>query len=175
MGKMSDDPSDLTVLTPAHFLIGEPINLFPDNSNLVEIPTNRLNRWELLQKITQDVWKRWSGEYLHTLLNRPKWTRVHRNFQLNDLVIIKEDNLPSSRWKLGRIIGTLPGLDGLVRSVELKTATGILKRPIVKLAFLESHEEEDFNEREGLVNSFDNLNTSEMGSIDTVDEASSSN
>lgn len=39
MNRMSDDPSDLKVLTPAHFLIGEPINLFPDNGNYVGIPT----------------------------------------------------------------------------------------------------------------------------------------
>lgn len=59
MGRMSDDPGDLKVLTPAHFIIGEPINLFPDDTNYVEIPMNRLNRWELLQRITQDFWKRW--------------------------------------------------------------------------------------------------------------------
>lgn len=138
---MSDDPTDTKTLTPAHFLIGEPINLFPDDTNYGEIPSNRLNRWELLQKITQDFWKRWHSEYLHSLLNRPKWNRVHRNFQRDDLVIIKEDNLPPARWKMGRIIKPLPGPDGLVRSVILRTSTGTLKRPIVKLAFLGLHAE----------------------------------
>lgn len=140
---MSDDPTDIKTLTPAHFLIGEPINLFPDNDDYIEVPSNRLNRWELLQKITQDFWKRWHNEYLHTLLNRPKWSRVFRNFETNDMVIIKEDNLPPARWKMGRILNTLPGPDGLVRSVIIRTATGTLKRPIVKLAFLESHVEPD--------------------------------
>lgn len=111
---------------------------------------------------------------MHTLLNRPKWNQIRRNFENNDLVIIKEDNLPPSRWKMGRVIETLPGPDGLVRSVILKTATGKLKRPIVKLAFLESHvESEDSNGEEDPENSSDTLNTTDMGSIDTIDEASS--
>lgn len=144
--KMSDDPNDLKSLTPAHFLIGEPINLFPDEGNYVEMPSNRLNRWELLQRIMQDFWKRWHSEYLHTLLNRPKWNKVYRNFERDDLVIIKEDNLPPARWKMGRIVETLPGPNGLVRSVVLRTANGNLRRPIVKLAFLEHHVEPDVDE-----------------------------
>lgn len=178
---MSDDPEDFKALTPGHFIIGEPIILFPDNDNYVDIQMNRLNRWELLQRFTQDFWKRWNNEYLHSLLNRPKWNRVHRNFQTNDLVIIKEDNLPPARWRMGRILETIPGPDGLVRSVILKTSTGKLRRPIVKLAFLESHEEQDdSNEEENADDSLSGSNEPPMestmgemmGSFDNIEEAS---
>lgn len=101
-----------------------------------EIPSNRLTRWQLLQQITQQFWNRWSEEYLHSLINRPKWNKIHRNFAQNDLVIIKEDNQPPTRWKMGRILKVIEGEDGLVRTAILKTSTGILRRPIVKLALL---------------------------------------
>lgn len=42
---------------------------------------------------------------------------------------------------MGRIQEILPGKDGLVRSVIVKTANGIYKRPIVKLALLIGNEE----------------------------------
>lgn len=89
--------------------------------------------------------------------------------------MIKEDNLPPSRWKLGRIIKTLPGPDGLVRSVFLKTATGMLKRPIVKLALLESHEEEEQGEGEIQDHSSGGSDASNIESLGDQDDASSSN
>lgn len=46
--------------------------------------------------------------------------------------------MPPSRWKMGRITDVLTGPDGLVRSAVLNTATGAVRRPITKLALLES-------------------------------------
>ncbi|XP_072766487.1 uncharacterized protein [Anoplolepis gracilipes] len=40
---LSDDPMDLNALTPAHFLIGEPLNSYPE-PELLDQPTNRLSR-----------------------------------------------------------------------------------------------------------------------------------
>lgn len=139
--KQSDDPTDLEPLTPAHFLIGEPIIVFP-NEDLSRYKPSYLNRWEMLQQITNGFWQRWSTEYLNTLLNRPKWNSRSANFQSGDLVIIKEDNLPPSRWRLGRVVETIAGTDGLVRSVVLKTQFGKVRRPIVKLALLEREVED---------------------------------
>lgn len=148
--KQSDDPTDLTTLTPAHFLIGEPIVLFP-SADLSNYRPSYLNRWELLQQITKSFWQRWSTEYLNTLLNRPKWNNKLTNFQVGDLVIIKEDNIAPSRWQLGRIIETITGPDNLVRSVVLKTQFGRVRQPIVKLALLEREGEDNQepNDQEG--------------------------
>lgn len=68
------------------------------------------------------------------MAQRPKWRNEVRNLQLNDLVVVKEDNLAPSSWSYGRIIQTLPGPDGLVRSVVIRTPYGDFKRPVVKLA-----------------------------------------
>ncbi|XP_033221143.1 uncharacterized protein LOC117175543 [Belonocnema kinseyi] len=47
---MSDDPDDLTALTPGPFLIGESLNSIPE-PRYIEITSNRLSRWQLLQEM----------------------------------------------------------------------------------------------------------------------------
>lgn len=42
---------------------------------------------------------------------------------------------------MGRLAALHPGTDGLVRVVSVKTSTGIMKRPIVKICQLMSDEE----------------------------------
>ena len=39
-------------------------------------------------------------------------------------------------WPLGRVTEVYPGQDGLVRVVSVKTARGIYRRPVVKVAVL---------------------------------------
>lgn len=63
---LSEDPSDLTALTPGHFLIGTAITSIPEPS-FCGVPEGRLSRWQLLQRMTESFWTRWSTEYLHQL------------------------------------------------------------------------------------------------------------
>lgn len=49
--------ADPQPLTPGHFLIGGPLTALPD-IDVTEIPANRLDRWQTVQKIPQDFWKR---------------------------------------------------------------------------------------------------------------------
>lgn len=133
---LNDDPTTLNALTPGHFLVGEALINLPDEDDLKNVPENRLNRWSLLQKITQQFWDRWHNEYVSTLINRPKWLHQEKNMKIGDVVIIKEENVPPLHWKLGRVEQIFPGPDELVRSVMVRTATSILKRPIVKLGLL---------------------------------------
>lgn len=144
MAPLSDDPRDIAALTPAHFLIGESLIPLPEPAPLLTIRENRLARWELVQKFNQDIWRRWHTEYLITLIARTKWKTQNRNFQLNDIVIIKEDNMPPGKWHLGRIIQPLPSRDGIVRAAKIRTLTGDYIRPILKLALLmESSDDPD--------------------------------
>ncbi|XP_064072091.1 uncharacterized protein LOC135193463 [Vanessa tameamea] len=136
MSSISDDVNDFEVLTPGHFLIGEPLLTAPDY-NFEELSISSLRRWQHTQRMLQTFWRKWSKEYLNRFLQRYKWA-VNNNPQTNigDIVIIKEDNLPPCRWLYGRVIATHSGADNIVRVVRLKTKNGILKRPISKLCFL---------------------------------------
>ncbi|XP_055859179.1 uncharacterized protein LOC129921394 [Episyrphus balteatus] len=130
---MSD--CDLNPLTPAHFLVGQPMTAVPEPSHL-DTPINRLSHWNHIQNMVQGFWKRWHTEYLTTLQERPKWQRSTPNFKSGDLVVIKEPNLPPTKWILGRVVSVHPGTDQQVRVVTVKTAAGTFIRPIAKLALL---------------------------------------
>lgn len=130
---MTSDADDLTVLTPAHFLIGGPLHTLPDR-NLQEKNINTLDRWRYIQRLTQEFWKQWSINYIHRLQQRPRWLQQNPNIKIGAIVLIKEDNLPPSSWLLGRVLELHPGSDGLTRVVTLRTKNSTLKRPITKLS-----------------------------------------
>lgn len=132
---ISSDINDLSALTPGHFLIGDSLTDLPE-PNLLPLPSNRLSAWQLVSKIRQDFWKRWSIEYLNELNIRRKWNVNTVNPKEGMLVVIKEDNIPCMQWPLARIQQLHPGNDGVVRSVTLKTANGLLKRTVKKIGIL---------------------------------------
>lgn len=132
---LSNDPNDLQPLTPAHFLIGESLHALPE-TDLTIVPTNRLNMLQLMQRRLQDFWKRWKREYLCQLQGRAKRWKPAIPIDVGTLVVIHDDNLPPLKWKLGRIVKVHPGDDGTVRVVTLKTATGLLTRPVEKICIL---------------------------------------
>ncbi|XP_049290621.1 uncharacterized protein LOC125767774 isoform X1 [Anopheles funestus] len=130
---LSNDPHDLDCLTPAHFTIDRPLIGVAEPSYL-DLPENRLDKWQRLQQLRQHFWRRWQKEYLSELQTRHKWTKVKDNIKEGALVLMKEDNMPPQFWKLGRISKVYPGDDGLIRVVDVKTKYGVFKRPIHKLA-----------------------------------------
>ncbi|XP_055844957.1 uncharacterized protein LOC129911250 [Episyrphus balteatus] len=127
--------NDLNPLTPAHFLIGEPFTAVPEPTTL-STPLNRLSHWNHLQNMVQGFWKRWHVEYITTLQERSKWKTATPNLKPGDLVIIKEPNLPPTKWLLGKIEAATQGTDGRVRVATVKTNSGTFVRPITKLALL---------------------------------------
>ncbi|XP_074031851.1 uncharacterized protein [Leptinotarsa decemlineata] len=134
---MSSDPHDLSVLTPGHFLTQEPLTVLPD-PDLSHLRLNQLDRWQLLQKLHQDIWKRWHNEYLHTLQQRQKWLNKTNILSPGDLVIIKNENVPPLNWRMGKVVKIFPGLDGIARVASVRTAQGLLQRPLVKLCLIPS-------------------------------------
>ncbi|CAI6344950.1 unnamed protein product [Macrosiphum euphorbiae] len=131
----SADPNDFRALSPGDFLIGHPLVDIPE-SDVTAVAQNRLTRWELLRQMYQSFWKRWSTEYLTSLQGRSKWLDNKPNIKVGDLVLVHQPNQPPIQWKLGRIEHTHPGSDGVVRVATVRTATGTLVRPVVKLAIL---------------------------------------
>ncbi|GBN20548.1 hypothetical protein AVEN_66594-1 [Araneus ventricosus] len=133
--EISSDINDLEALTPGHFLTRRPINTVAEPES-INVSDNRLSRWQRVEKLTQHIWKRWSSDYLNHFQQRHKWQFVKNNVKPGMMVILKEDNLPKCKWALGRIIDVIPGKDGYVRVVNVRTANGTLKRPISKVCLL---------------------------------------
>lgn len=133
---LSDDPHDLNALTPGHFLVGESLITLPEARQLDTDTVPVLKRWEMVQRMNQIIWKRWHAEYITNLSQRPKWKTQSRNMEVGDMVVVFEDNLPPSKWHLGRIVEVFPSTDGLIRAARVKTSHGEYTRPILKLGLL---------------------------------------
>jgi hypothetical protein len=132
---LSNNPDNLHVLTPGHFLIGTSLLALPDH-NLLDVPSNRLSKWLCVQQMIQQLWKHWSHDYLHQLQQRNKLKNFQPNVKIGELVIVKEDKLPHLVWKKAEINELRTGKDGLTRAVTLKNTTGTFKLPITKLCVL---------------------------------------
>ncbi len=138
------DPENLA-LTQGHFLVGRPIKALPtDVSSKVKLSS--LRRWQLTQRLTNDLWAAWKEHYLHSLQTRQKWTSPQHTFRTNDVVLLKEDSLGYRHWPLARITNTFPGDDGVVRVVELLCGGKTVKRSTYLVIPLLS---EDSTDQEG--------------------------
>ena len=83
------------------------------------------------------------AEYLPCLQERQKWLTSRENLKVGDLVLLLNENFPRLHWPLGLITNTYPSPDGIVRSVQVKTQSGIYDRPITKLCLLEGSDQPD--------------------------------
>lgn len=140
ISSLSTDPGDLVALTPGHFLIGEPLTSIPEPPVPEKIPLTK--RYLQVTRMRDDFWRRWNQEYLHELQVLPKWKQQKPSVRVDDLVVIKEDNSPPSKWLTGRVIKVFPDREGVVRSVEVKTAVNQMLRPIHKIVLLPVNSEE---------------------------------
>lgn len=138
---LTDDPEDTTALTPGHFLIGDALNTIP-SPTLLDVPMNRLSRWQLLRQLSEHFWKRWTQECLRELQVRPKWQTPRSPIRIGDLAIVKHERLPPTKWALARVTALHPGPDHQVRVVTIRAQGSTLKRPVHKLCILPRAEDE---------------------------------
>lgn len=69
---LTDDPADIQALTPAHFLIGEPMILPPPFETPKQTNSTGVKLWKERQAIIKVIWQRWENEYLTSLQERKK-------------------------------------------------------------------------------------------------------
>ncbi|KAI3381780.1 hypothetical protein SNEBB_009348 [Seison nebaliae] len=140
---VSPDIDDPEPLTPAHLIMGEPIDVLPalgqgtrllDPSYDKEAISSRHRRYQ--QKI-DDCWRRWRDEYLTSLREQQSSSNEPSPIKVGDVVLIHQDTARLN-WKLGRVVGLHMGRDGRIRSAEVKTDNGVISRPVVKLYPLET-------------------------------------
>ena len=102
-------------------------------------------RWRQVQYLANQFWFRWKKEYLMGLQNRQKWVGEKRNFRINDIVLVKDENLSRNQWPLARVVKVFVSRDNLVRRVQLliPTSKSELQRPIHKLVLLVAADDAD--------------------------------
>jgi len=80
---MSNEPSDLNVITPGHFLVGESLVGLPEpGENEGEPLRNHKQHLELIYNLRNSFWCRWSREYLHHLQKLSKWKKKSPNVEV---------------------------------------------------------------------------------------------
>ena len=133
---LTDDADDLNALTPNSILL---INLEPG------LPPDKFMKrdeyrqsWRSVQYLLNLFWDRWLKEYLPLLQRRQKWLFPNRNFNVGDLVLVRDVNSPRGLWPKARVIEVISGSDGLVRTAKVRTATSELIRDIRNLCLLEA-------------------------------------
>ena len=135
---MSSDPSDLTPLTPLHFMAGHvdcplPVELTADARSRI----NPCQRWHVVQGVLRDLWNRWIREVVPLLNVRQRWNQQRRNIAVGDVVLAMTPDTPRGRWPLARESEVYPGPDGLVRVVDVVVNKKTYRRAITSLVPLE--------------------------------------
>lgn len=91
-------------------------------------------KWLHRQKLKQNFRKRFRSEYLGMLSSRAnKCKDTSNHLKIGDVVLIGNDNTKRLDWPLAKIEDLIPGRDGRVRVVRLKSANGELIRPIQRV------------------------------------------
>ena len=135
--KLSDDPRDNEPLTPNHLLLLRSGSRVPPGVFCKQDGYSK-RRWRQVQYMANVFWRRWLKEYLPSLQRRQKWSILQRNFVVNDVVLVLDENKPRCHWPLGRVIDVYTNsADRLVRSVKLRTSSSELVRPVDKIVLLE--------------------------------------
>jgi Pao retrotransposon peptidase./Putative peptidase (DUF1758)./Integrase core domain./Protein of unknown function (DUF1759). len=127
-GLSSAPEESMNYLSPGHFLIGAPLLARPELEIQEDVSLH--DRWKKISQMVQSFWNRWSREYLNTLNQRLKWNRPSKELTVGDVVIVKNLNYPPPQWPLARVHALHPGADGHTRVVTLRTADGIITRPV---------------------------------------------
>ncbi|XP_050340346.1 uncharacterized protein LOC126766637 [Bactrocera neohumeralis] len=96
---------------------------------ITDRPLSLVNQWKKLKALSQHFCQRWKTKYLKELQKRKKWKHSQQNVQVDDLVVVRDENLPPNEWRVGSINKVYPGLDQRVRVVDIQTQRGLICRP----------------------------------------------
>ncbi|GFT37322.1 integrase catalytic domain-containing protein [Trichonephila clavipes] len=131
---VSENPEELIPLTPNMFLIS---NKNSNIEDIEELNSNSLNkRIKYRSKLLKDLRQRFRNEYLSQLIQKHN-EKESRDPQIGEVVLVGDDNKKRLFWALAKIIELIPGRDGKIRTVRLKTQHGKMLRPIQSIYPLE--------------------------------------
>ena len=119
IGRHPTSPDDKSYLCPNDLLLGRSTSQVP--SGLFMQTDNPRRRYEFIQKIIENFWRRWTRDYFPSLITRKKWHTTNRNLQKGDIFLIQDSNQIRGQWKLGKVSKVFPGAreDGIVRKLQV--------------------------------------------------------
>ena len=129
---VSADPSDLGAITSNHFVLGNQATGIPSIVGVDEFDHRK--RYALAQSYANAIWTSWLKEYVPALNRRSKWqTPAEEHLKVGDLVWIVVESNPRGYYPTARIEELRYGSDSVARSAVVRTSSGSLIHPLVKL------------------------------------------
>lgn len=92
---LTEDTNDLTALTSGHFLIGRELVAIP-NEGYADIASNRLTKWKLLKSYNKIIGEDGEQNISCGLQQCNKWSLTKKDTKVEDMVLLKEDNVAPS-------------------------------------------------------------------------------
>ena len=117
MGTMVAPDSEVNILTPNCLLLGRasarnPGGWLPGVGNMNA-------RLQLVSAVADAFWKEWRKLYAPTLIRQSKWHKAYRNFKVDDVVLVSDNNELRGEYRIARVVSVNPGIDGQVRKVQV--------------------------------------------------------
>ena len=136
---VGDELDSGSPLTPSHFLLGGSPHL-KQNLNSEDMSVTQedlIQKNKLCCHISDQFWVRWIDEYIKNLRTSVAQPASKKCVQVGSVVLVRGEGTNRLQWPLGVVQAVYPGRDGLVRTVEVKTAKGKFVRPIQRIYSLE--------------------------------------
>ncbi|GBN80687.1 hypothetical protein AVEN_98459-1 [Araneus ventricosus] len=148
-------------------------NRSSNTGDIEQLNSSSLNkRIKYRSKLLKDLRQRFRKEYLGQLVQKHN-EKHSRNPQIGEIVLVGDDNKKRLFWVLAKIIELIPGRDGKIRTVKLKTQHGTVLRPIQRIYPLEIYSNQSVDKEPGAEESnshdvFDNKNKLLPGADDVI-------
>ena len=112
----------MTIPTSNSLIFGRQ-NQIPDVTESNQLEDKELRkRYKIIENCKTAMWNRWSTGYLKSLRERHKLQheKAIPDINIGDMILIKGESKNRGTWKIGIVLQTYPGADGIVRAVQLK-------------------------------------------------------
>jgi len=119
-------PDSPSPLTPNHLLTMKSKVVFAPPGAFQPTDVYCRKRWRRVQHLANEFWTWWGKEFLLSLQQQTKWTHPKRNLSIDNIVVIKDENISHSLWQLAHVSAVYPSLDGQVRKVQVALADSCL-------------------------------------------------
>ena len=133
-----------------------PMQLLSSKTRAVMLPPGTFQKedmycrkeWRHVQHFSNEFWTRWRKEVFATLHTKQKWNQTKQNFEVGDIVFVRDDVTTQNKWPMARMLKTYSDEKGLGRSVHLVTGrtnstnkeTSVFDCPVNKLVLLTENE-----------------------------------
>ena len=118
--ELLSDGNSLNPICPSNILTMETKVVMPPPGEFGRTDIYCHKQWRRVQHIREEFWNIWRKESLITLPQCQKWSKNKRNFQNEDIVLLKDDSHHGNHWPMAHTVEILADKHGDVRNVKLK-------------------------------------------------------